>query len=341
MGIRDAGRASLVAVAALICAALLAPGWAAAANVDNGDFETGTLQGWNVHRATEAGNWFAYKGSDEPIRRPGGEAFKVQPPPQGLYAAVSDQLSPETLVLSQDVALAPGREHRLGLLVYYDSHKALAVPSPDTLSVDPEVLGEQANQQYRIDVMRPTAAIESIDPADVLLTVFRTQPGDPKVMGPTRLTANLSSFAGQTVKLRIAVVAQKEVLTGGVDTVAVESAPPGQLPPLKPGPSKLGFGKAKANPKNGSAILPVRVPGRGSVKAKSATKLIKPTSAKAGAAGTVKLRLEPTGKALATLRQKHKLRVKVAVTFAPKSGKPEMATATVVLKLKAPPRHRP
>jgi hypothetical protein len=341
MGIRDAGRPALVAIAVLSCVGLLAPSGAAAANVVNGGFESGTLQGWDVHRATEVGNWFAYKGSAEPITRPGGEAFKVQAPPQGLYAAIADQLNPETLVLSQNVALGPGLEHRLSLLAYYDSHKALTVPSPDTLSVDPAVLGEQANQQYRIDVMRPTAAIESVDPADVLLTVFRTQPGDPKVMGPTRLTANLTPFAGQTVKLRFAVVAQKEVLAGGVDAVAVESAPPGQLPPLRPGSGKLGFGKAKANPKNGSAILPVRVPGRGSVKAKSTAKLIKPASAKAAAAGTVKLRLKPTAKALATLRRKHKLRVKVAVTFAPTGGRPETAIATVVLKLKAPPRHRP
>ena len=28
--------------------------------------------------------------------------------------------------------------------------------------------------------MKPTAPIDSIDPADILLTVFRTQPGGPK-----------------------------------------------------------------------------------------------------------------------------------------------------------------
>ena len=38
MGIRDAGRPSLVAIAVLSCAALLAPSGAAAANVVNGNF---------------------------------------------------------------------------------------------------------------------------------------------------------------------------------------------------------------------------------------------------------------------------------------------------------------
>jgi hypothetical protein len=330
----------VLGVIAVLASLALVAAPASAATVVNGDFETGTLQGWEVHRATEAGNWYAYSGSHEPLSEKRGDG-PIQEAPQGRYAAIADQLNPETLVLSQDVALGPGLEHRLSLLAYYNSYKALAVPSPDTLSVDPEVLGEQANQQYRIDVLRPTAAIESVDPADVLLTVFRTQPGDPKVMGPTRLTANLTPFAGQTVRLRIAVVAQKEVLAGGVDAVAVESASPGQLPPLKGNKARLSFGKAKANPKNGSAILSVRVPGRGLVKGKSAAKLVKPASAKAAKAGTVKLRLKPTPKALATLRKKHKLRVKVAVTFAPKSGKAETATATVTLKLKAPPRHRP
>lgn len=340
------GRAMLFAIAALAALSVGAAG-ASAATVVNGDFETGTLQGWEVHRATEAGNWFAYSGSDEPIERKEGTAFAIQPPPQGLYAALSDQLNPETLVLSQNVALAPGLEHRLSLIAYYNSYKALTVPSPDTLSVDPEVLGEQANQQYRIDVMKPTAPIESVDPADILLTVFRTQAGSPRVMAPTRLTADLSPFAGQTVRLRIAVVAHEEVLTGGVDAVAVESAPPGKLPPLgKPGGSNgsngpradlFRCGKVKANLGNGSAILPVRVFGAGLVKGKSAAKLIKPTKATAARASTVKLLLKPTPRALAILKRKHKLRVKVAVTFVPKGGKPETAAVPVTLKLKAVP----
>ena len=37
-----------------------------AATVVNGGFETGTLSGWNVQRATEAGDWFAYRGTEPP-----------------------------------------------------------------------------------------------------------------------------------------------------------------------------------------------------------------------------------------------------------------------------------
>jgi hypothetical protein len=343
-------RLVLCAVAALSCLGLLAPGGALAANVVNGDFETGTLAGWQVHLAQEAGDWFAYGGdpNDPPSIRQDPIAVKrgdgpIQGPPQGRYAAVADELNPDTLILSQNIALGAGLSHRLNLLAYYRSYVPIAVPAPDTLSADNEALEGQANQQYRIDVMKPTAPIESVDPADVLLTVFRTQPGAPRAMAPTRLTADLSPFAGQTVRLRVAVAAHEEVLVGGVDAVAVESAPPGQLPPLKKGggsgSARLGFGKVKAKAGNGSAILPVKVPAAGKVTAKSTAKLIKPASAKAAKAGTVKLLLKPTAKALATLRKKHKLRVKVAVTFKPKSGKAETATVPVTLKLKAPSRH--
>jgi hypothetical protein len=360
MGIRDAERLSLVATAVLICAALLAPSGAGAANVVNGDFESGTLQGWDVHRAIGSGNWFAYHVptdkepfSGDPVAEKRGES--VQAPPQGKYAAIADEISSDTLVLSQEIGLGAGLEHRLNLLAYYESLVPLAVPAPDTLSVDDEVVGGQANQQYRIDVMRPGSPIESVDPADVLLSVFRTRPGAAQTLAPTRLTADLSAFAGQRVRLRVVVTANKDLLVGGVDAVAVESAPPGKLPPLGSGrgSNRISFGKAKANPRNGSAVLPVLVPGAGRLsaktapaakasasKAKKAAKLIKPVSVKVAKAGTVKLGLRPTSAARGILELKQKLRVKVAVTFTPSGGKPETAIVPVMLRLEAGPRQQ-
>jgi hypothetical protein len=337
--------------------ALLAPSGALAATVVNGDFESGSLRGWHVRQATEAGDWFAYEGAGEPIadKRAGKP---IQPPPQGAHAAIADELNPDTLILFQDVALEPGLSHRLSLLAYYDSYVPLAVPTPDTLSVDGEGLAGQANQQYRIDVMKPDAPIESVDPADILLTVFRTRPGDPEELPPTRLTADLSPFAGQTVRLRIAVAAHEEVLAAGVDAVSISSVPPGQSQPggSKPrGATRFSFGKVKLNRSNGTATLPVQVPGSGQLTAKDAPasgssagaskarkrrKLIKPVSARAAAAETVTIRLKPTPPALATLKRKHKLRVKVAVTYAPSAGPKETASVPVVLKLKVGPHRR-
>jgi hypothetical protein len=354
----------LFTVAGLVCLALFAPGGATAATVVNGNFESGDLAGWSVGRATGLGDWYAYEGTDAPI---GGKQLTapVPAPPQGEYAAITDELNPDTLILYQDIVLRPEYDHRLSLFAYYLSQDPIAVPNPDTLSVDDTVLGGQANQQYRIDVMTPSAPLESIDPADILRTVFRTRPGDPKEKPPTMLTADLSAFAGQTVRLRIANAAHEETFNAGLDAVAVASAPPGQLPPLKKGGNKSGgadkpggsvkfsFGKVKANRSNGTAILPVRVPDAGKLSAKDASTakasaskarkapmLIKPATARATRAGTVKLRLRPTNAARGILELKQKLRVKVAVTYRPSKGKAETATVPVVLKLEADQRRQ-
>jgi hypothetical protein len=338
------GRGSGLILFAAVALALLAPGGAVAATVVNGNFETGTLKGWHAYRATGFGDWFAYKGTEAPFS---GKQFAepVQEPPQGTYAAITDEVDPDTLVLYQDVALEPEATHRLSLTVYYNSYEPISIPTPDTLSVDSEVLAGQANQQYRIDVMKPEAPLESLNPADILATVFQTVPGDPEELKPTRLTANLTPFAGQTVRLRIANTSHTKTFNAGIDDVSIASSGPGVAKKGgggsgKPGGSsaRLSFGKVKLNSANGTATLPVRVAGAGRLKAKGKPgKQIEPASAKVGAAGTATLRLKPTSSALETLRRKHKLRVKVAVSYNPAGGSTETATVPVTLKLKAGP----
>lgn len=330
------GSAILLALC-LAGTALLAPAGAGAATVVNGDFETGNLNGWSVYRTGETGGWFAYKGdkgNGDPIAKQRGRIYP-QPPPQGTYAAISDQISATTTILSQEVALAPGLNHRLGLLAYYDSEVPIAVPSPDTLSVDDAQLGGQPNQQFRIDVMRPGSPIESLVPTDILSTAFSTQPGAPTSMAPTWVSADLSAFAGQTVRLRIVNAAHEELLTAGVDAVAIDSTPAGKNPPPLgsnrfevPGGSN---GKVVQTRKNGVAILAVKVPGPGKLTAKG--KLIQKATAKARKAGTVKLRLKLIPSALETLERKRQLKVKVALTFDPAGGPPRTKPTKVIFKL--------
>ena len=71
-------------------------------------------------------------------------ADPVQAPPQGAYAAITDEANPDTLILYQDIALEAGFSYQLSLLAYYDSYKPIAVPTPDTLSVDEGILGGRA-----------------------------------------------------------------------------------------------------------------------------------------------------------------------------------------------------
>jgi hypothetical protein len=340
-----------VALLATALAAALAPSGAGAATVVNGNFESGTLKGWQALKATEAGNWFAYKGTAAPIGSKRG-ADPVQPPPQGTFAATTDEANPDTLILYQDIALEAGETHWLSLIAYYNTYEPIAIPTPDTLSVDDEVLAGRVNQQYRIDVMKPGAPIESVDPADILLTLFQTKPGDPPKMGPTNLTANLSAFAGQTVRLRIANAVHEEVFNAGVDAVSISSTPPGgsKSGGSKRGPVLFGFEKAKANRKKGTVSLQVRVSGPGllratgaptpagtarSSKAKALRKPIEPITVPVASAKTVTINLRPTSSARAVLRQKHKLRVEVAVNYMPTGGSPEAASLPVVFRLGA------
>ena len=337
MSVRGIRRLVAAVLAISVGAALAAPGGAGAAIVVNGGFESGSLAGWSVYRATTFGNWFAYKGTKEPIADKRGSQ-PIQSPPQGNWAAIADQLNEDTLILSQDVALEPGSTHFLSLLAYYTSYAPIAVPTPDTLSVDQAQLGEQPNQQFRIDVVKPGAPLESVDPADILATVYRTRPGAAEKLGPTQFTADLSAFAGQTVRLRIAVAAGKEVLAAGVDSVAITAQPPKPIGKSDLNPRRFRLGKATANKKNGTVTLSVEVPSAGSLTAASATKAkkapkpVRRAQLKARTGGTVKLRLKPTTAGLEILREKGKLRARVAVTFKEGSSK-TTATKAVVFKL--------
>jgi hypothetical protein len=328
-------------ILAVLAAVAFVPARAGAATVVNGNFETGTLAGWQVVNVPPApentGNWFAYAGTTSPFSPEFGEP--VPPPPAGNFAAISDQGGGGTHIMYQDVALEPYYSHTLSLLVYYASLAPLVTPSPNTLNATG--VGAPPNQQYRIDVMRPTAPIESVNPADILLTVFATKTGDPEAMGPIALSAPLTQFAGQTIRLRFAEADNQFFLRGGVDSVAIQSTPPSNA---------VVLGKLKLNKKNGSAKLPVTVPGAGLltlVDAKFATassasisakkkRLVKSATLTATAAGTLNVPLRPTKAALKKLKEKGKLKVRVSLTFTPTGGTPATQTVKATLKLKKP-----
>jgi hypothetical protein len=351
-------RRALPLVALLLCA--LAPARAAAAPVVNGDFESGTLNGWQVHVATEAGNWFAYRGTEAPIGSKLGNRT-VQAPPQGNFAAVADEADPDTVILYQEVAVPAGVSSQLSLLAYYNSYVPIAVPMPDTLSVFEEVLEGRPNQQLRIDVMRAGAPIESLEPADVLLNVFATAPGSPEVMKPTKLTANLTPFAGQTVMLRIAVAAHQETLNAGIDEVQITSGaaagstgtggsrgangskgPGGTTGSGGGAAGGLTLGKAKVDPRNGTVALPVEVPAAGVLRARGSklrgkdahgAAAIRATGAPSAGPRTVVLHLAASGAAWAILKRRGVLRTGVSVSFSPEGGGTSLtASGKVVLR---------
>jgi YVTN family beta-propeller protein len=117
------------------------------------------------------------------------------------------------------------------------------------------------------------------------------------------------------------------VFTG--QTAYCEGNPASKLTkPVSVPKNSFSFGKVKLNKKKGTAILPVKVPGPGSLKLKGSKVKSQRPARGAGdglaktvkAAGTVKLKIVPKGKAKKKLNKAGKAKVKVKVTYTPTGG---------------------
>lgn len=322
------------ALAAIATVVLALPAGASAATVVNGDFETGSLTGWQVYNSKPScGSWFAYTGTKTPISE-----LSFFPPPQGNWAALSDEHCADTTILYQDVTLEPYWTHQLSMDIYYDSKAPIFVPSPNSLSSEEEgpiIIEEEfppVNQQMRVDVMKPTAPIQSVNPTDILATVFANKSGDSQTMSPTAFTANLTPFGGQTVRLRVAVAAGDFYFNGGVDAVSLASAPPNNA---------ITRGKVVLNKKKGTGKLTINVPGPGilAAVAKGKKKTIKTVNLTATAAGALSVPLNAVGQGRKVLNNKGKLKAQLEVTFTPTGGLPNTQVYKVTLKKTLKKKH--
>lgn len=86
------------------------------------------------------------------------------------------------------------------------------------------------NQQARIDIMTTGSAITDVG-AGVPLNLYRTN-GDPLVSGYTSISADLTQFAGQTLRLRIAEADNQTYFSLGVDGVSVSATLTSPIPTL-------------------------------------------------------------------------------------------------------------
>jgi hypothetical protein len=301
-------RSRLLAVAFATAALLAAPGVASAAIVTNGGFETGSFSGWQVD-STTFGDWEVYSGTSTP-----SFGDPVPAPPEGTHAAITEQNNVSRQLLYQDVTLPPaGTEIQLSLFAYYTAQTDLV--SPETL--DP---GSAPNEQYRIDVMRPAAAIDSVSPGDILATAFRTATGGPGSLAPVLTTVDLSAFAGQIVRIRLAVVATEEVLNAGADAIAVHG---------------LDVGKPKLNKDKGTAKLPVTItdPGTLTLTGKGVKTRSAPASKSVAVnGGAVNLVVKAKGKTKSKLANNGKAKVKATVTYTPTGGSPISEKKKIKLK---------
>ncbi|MGR9105876.1 MAG: PKD domain-containing protein [Gammaproteobacteria bacterium] len=185
-----------------------AVGIQAVGEVVNGGFEDGSLSGWGVV-GNNFGQWYAYSGTSSPLT---GRAIAA--PPEGLYAATTDQVGAGVRILYQDITVPATGTYYLEFQLYYKNFAA-GFFTPASLVA----FGGFPNQQYRVDLISPGAPIRSVDPSDVLLNIFQTQVGDPNQIGPTPYSVSLAAFAGQTVRLRFAEVDNVLFFLASVDDV--------------------------------------------------------------------------------------------------------------------------
>jgi CubicO group peptidase (beta-lactamase class C family) len=121
---------------------------------------------------------------------------------------------PGTRILYRDLRL-DGR-FTLHLNVFYEGSGPFA--APDTLAYD----GPEPNQQFRIDLVSPSVAIDSVAKDDVLVNVFLTSAGDPAERAPADVSVDVSPWSGQMVRLRLAQTDNQGPLRVGVDNIRFE-----------------------------------------------------------------------------------------------------------------------
>jgi hypothetical protein len=140
----------------------------------------------------------------------------VPTPPLGSFAAVTDQTGPGSRVIYQDVAIPVGSLTTLSLyLKVYNQANSFSSPASLDFTAVP-------NQQVRVDIMSTSAPAFDVV-SGVLHNVFRTQAGNALTQNYANLSADLSAFAGQQVRLRIASVDNLGGMNVGIDNVSIQS----------------------------------------------------------------------------------------------------------------------
>jgi hypothetical protein len=179
--------------------------------IKNGGFESGTLANW--HRTGETEGWSAVTGTSAPYSN-----NAIPAAPVGTWQGVVDQTGPGSHVLYRDITL-PDEQLMLSMIVWYRNH-AGQFNNPRRLTV-----GQDENQQLRIDLVDPAAPIRSMDKDDILANIMRTRPGDPNRMRPAEVPFDLTPYAGQTIRLRIAEVDNLSYFNVGIDAVHLVAIP--------------------------------------------------------------------------------------------------------------------
>lgn len=181
----------------------------------NGGFESGFVGWTRVDQVGSDGSFLLESGTASPVN-----GDPVPAPPEGTLAAMSDAEGPGSHVLYQDfvvtAAADPGTALAFALFV---GNRAGTFHTPDTLDFATPAL----NQQARVDILRAGTDPFTLASSDLLLTLYRTLPGDPAVSGYTQISADvtalLNAHIGESLRLRFAEVDNVFTFQLGVDAV--------------------------------------------------------------------------------------------------------------------------
>ena len=209
---------------------LIAPAAHAQQLIQNGGFETNggantsTLTNWTVvNQANGSGSWYVQTGTGSPGPT-SNQNTSVAAPPQGAFAAMTNQAGPGAHVLYQNFVVPVGLTTAT---LSFDRYIQNSVSFVTANTLD---FTGSANQQARVDIMTSAAGNFSVAAGDVLLNVFQTNPGDPPTSGYTfqssDLTTLLKAHQGETLRLRFAETDNSGFIQFGVDAVSLNTTVP-------------------------------------------------------------------------------------------------------------------
>jgi hypothetical protein len=197
----------------------------------NGSFETGDLSGWKV--ATQGAGSFLISTPGARTPALNGFDFATAANPQGGHGyAVSTSDDPGTLALLQNFTVPGSGRVTLSFQMFVNDQSALG-PRIDPTGLDDTTGGlaqPNDNQHARVDILKVTASDFSTASGDIVKNLYLGV--DPSTLDSSgnvaanpyhAYTFDLTSYlkAGQSYRLRFAVVDNLSALNLGVDNVSL------------------------------------------------------------------------------------------------------------------------
>jgi hypothetical protein len=199
----------------------------AASLITNGDFETGTFNGWTTNsQAGSQGSLFVVpnNGGTSPDS---GFAYQVNPT-GGNFFAITDQGGPGSYSLTQSFTLGSASTVNFSFQFFANNQNNGTFNNGRDYTVVP-------NQNAEVDILKGGADPFTNSPSDIVAVLYG--PGaDPFSSNPNpwKTYSNILSLAAGTYQIRFAETDNQFFFQMGVDNVSVTTASAVPLPPALP-----------------------------------------------------------------------------------------------------------